>query len=483
MNAEILLREISDYCRYAGIAESTFGRRAVNDGKLASRLRYGGRVTLETVERVHAFISANGGTVAHDLHWPSNGNGNGNGNGATHVLPRVPVAPAMAAAATGPTTDPQGNFRFYDNRQKYLMFVNTCSEKQIVANRVIMELANIHPRPPALRLFDAGVGDGTVLARVMRAMHSKFPFTPFSIVGKEISLEDVRLALDKMPDRFMEHPATALVMTNLYYSEAPWLMPKSVAAATSMVWHEVALRGNTAAEFDEQIAALQPFLAANWRAHVSPKSGNPVYDKPVVLVIYREDNRFLLDQVRPKRGSGVADFDLVIASQPYRARASAEFKAEKVIAPLAQALAPGGRLIGIHSSGNDPGLEIIRRVWPDENPFQTDRHEIMRMTRVRLGAKARHFNFNAYSDARSRFKYEMHTLPDEIGTIESAIGTSTLLAAWNAATYVAQIEDARLSEAMRDNRYLEQTAEVLQKNNGLWFWDESYVISRKRDAL
>src|SRR5271163_903025 len=61
MNAQQLLQEISDYCRQAGIAESTFGRRAVNDGKLASRLRYGGRVTLETVERVHTFIRTNGG--------------------------------------------------------------------------------------------------------------------------------------------------------------------------------------------------------------------------------------------------------------------------------------------------------------------------------------------------------------------------------------------------------------------------------------
>ena len=63
----------------------------------------------------------------------------------------------------------------------------------MVANRVSLELANIHPRPPALRLFDAGVGDGTVLARVMRAMHDRFPHTPFYVVGKEISLEDVRL--------------------------------------------------------------------------------------------------------------------------------------------------------------------------------------------------------------------------------------------------------------------------------------------------
>ncbi len=125
------------------------------------------------------------------------------------------------------------------------MFVNTCSEKWVVAGRVNLELGSIHPRPPAVRLFDAGVGDGTVLTRVMRTMHKRFTWMPHYIVGKEISLEDTRLALEKMPDRFHEHPATVLVMTNLYYSEAPWLAPSSVTAATSMMWHEVALRGAT----------------------------------------------------------------------------------------------------------------------------------------------------------------------------------------------------------------------------------------------
>ena len=38
MNAEGLLQEISDYCRRTGMAETTFGRRAVNDGKFAGRL-------------------------------------------------------------------------------------------------------------------------------------------------------------------------------------------------------------------------------------------------------------------------------------------------------------------------------------------------------------------------------------------------------------------------------------------------------------
>ena len=198
-----------------------------------------------------------------------------------------------------------------------------------------------------------------------------------------------------------------------------------------------------------------------------------------MLVIYREDHRFLLDNARPRRGLTYADYDLVIASQPYRARAPIEFKARRVVAPLARSLAPGGRLIAIHSHGHDPGLEIIQRVWPGEDPFTTDRHALLRATKTELGNAGRGLNFSAYADARSLFRYDMHTLPSEIS---ETIGTSTLFAAWNAAVYVAQIEDQRLSEAISSGAYLEATKEVLREHGGLWFWDESYVISRKRDT-
>ncbi len=393
------------------------------------------------------------------------------------------AAKPMLAAAEAAPADPEGNFRFYDNRQKYLMFVNTCSEKWVVAHRVAEELSGLHPRPPALRLFDAGVGDGTVLTRVMRTMHTRFDKVPFYIVAKEISLEDVRLALEKMPDRFYEHPATVLVMTNMNYAEAPWLQPSNLNAAATMAWHEVALRGSTAAEFDEQIGDLQGFLSEAWKAGVSPKSGNPVYEKPAVLVIYREDCRFILDSVIPRRGAIRADYDLVIASQPYRARASTQFKARRVIAPLARSLAPGGRLLGIHSYGHDPALEIIQKVWPGEEPFATTRHDLLAATKAELGKAARSFNFTAGSDAKAIFRYDMHTLPGEIDADTASIGTSTLFAAWNDAAYVAQIEDQRLEEAMKGDGYLKATREVLKTHGGLWFYDESFVISRRRELV
>jgi hypothetical protein len=350
MNAQELLQEIADYCRHSGLAESTFGRRAVNDGKLTARLRNGGRITTETLDRIRGFMDNN--RTAANAARPA----------IIERSARPPAVPAPMGAVPAGDRDPQRNFRFFDNRQKYLLFVNTCSEKWVVASRVGLELANIHPRPPALRVFDAGVGDGTVLLRVMRAMHDRFPHTPFYVVGKEISLEDVRLALQKMSDRFFEHPATVLVLTNLAYADAPWLAVKSLSAASSMVWHEVPLAGDSAYRFEQQITDLVPFLSQNWRAGVSAKTGNPVYERPVVLVLYREDHKFLLDPIIPRPGGTVANYDLVIASQPYRARASLDFKAKRVIAPLAKSLGPGGRLIAIHSHGHDPGMEIIQKI-------------------------------------------------------------------------------------------------------------------------
>lgn len=383
-----------------------------------------------------------------------------------------------APARTGPTPAVSPPFRFYDNRQKYLAFVTTCNEKAAIARRAAHEVALLRPTPPAVRIFDAGMGDGTVIGRVMRNTHRQFPTVPMFAVAKEISLEDVRLGLEKLPDRFFEHPATVFVVTNLNYAEAPRLMPRDAHLAAALNWQEVRLTGATADEYAQQIEELSTTLASGWQTRPSPKTGNPMIVRPSVLVMYREDHKFLLDGVIPKPGQIFEHYDLVLASQPWRARMGADFKVHKVLAPLARSLARGGRLLAIQSWGRDPGLEIIRQLWPDERPFQVDRHELLAALRRELARDAREFNLAAPSDEKAVFRYEMHTLPSEIG---DRIGTSTLFAAWNAAIYVNQIEDERLDSVVTTGAYLEATQRVLQRHGGLWFNDEAFVVSRRRD--
>src|SRR5262245_8066221 len=471
-SADSLLGEIEAFCRRTGIAESTFGRQAVNDGKLCVRLRNGKDVTLETAAKIRGFIEGQppAETLNGAVHLETNNKG-------TNMSANVKRKPSPVKSKAPAKADDRP-FRFYDNRQKYLAFVNTTNEKWKVAQRATRELDLLKPSPPALRLFDAGMGDATVLSHIMRAMHRRHPTMPFFIVGKEISLEDVRLSLQKLPDLFIEHPASVIVITNLYYAEAPWLRPRDVQMAAALNWRELSLEGSSSYEYGEQLRSIDSFLVDGWQVKASEKTGNPMYVRPSVLVIYRKDHSFLLDDVIPRPGQVGGNYDLVLASQPWRARMSAEFKAKKVLGPLVRSLGPSGRLLAVQSCGDDPALEMVNEVWPEEKPFKVNRHELIKALRDELGREARDFNFVSGSDAKSIFRYEMHTLPSEV---QQSIGTSTLFAAWNAASYVAQIEDERIESAMREgDQYLQGTAKILKKHKGLWFNDESFVVSRKQ---
>ncbi|MGQ9426270.1 hypothetical protein ACXYTJ_13395 [Gilvimarinus sp. F26214L] len=470
-----LIEQIADYCKRAEISESTFGRQVVNDGKFVSRLRSGRGVTLRTLGRIREYIR----------NHPPGPDSISEKDAAlklvdNHFSRPVAAAPAQGseAEAAGPGVEGRKTrrpFRFYENRQKYLHFVHTCNEKWAISQRAGKELKLLQPSFPALKMFDAGMGDGTVLTYVMQNLHRRFPTVPFFVNAKEMSLEDVRLGLSKLPDRLVEHPATVFVISNMAYNEAPWLSPHS--SDQPLNWHEIALEGGCAHEYGEQIEALHGLLDEGWQTRPSPRTGNPLYALPSVLVIYRADQRFMLESVIPPKGAISGDYDFILAAQPWQARVSAEFKVKRILAPLSRSLAPGGRLLGVQSYGDDPGSEIVQSIWPDENPFTVNRHVLLRVLKDELGPESREFHFNAMSDAKSVFRYEMHILPTEIG---DHIGSSTLFAAWNAAIYVNQIQDDQLEEAVASGQYLQATREVLKRRSALWFNDETFVVSRKR---
>jgi hypothetical protein len=364
-----------------------------------------------------------------------------------------------------------GPARFYDSREKYRLYATTTNEKWAIAQRVGRELPLLEPKPPALKVFDAGMGDATVLSLVMRQLHERFPTVPQLVVAKEISLEDVRLGLEHLADRFVEHPMTVLVLTTMYFRDAVKLIPRKDPAL--LQWFDVALHGSSGHAFDVQIRALAPVLADGWRIEVDA-GGNPHPAVPFALVIYRADHRFVLDRVIPRKGEPLEGFDLVIASQPYRARTAPERKVKLVLEPLAEALAPDGRMVVVQSYGHDAGMEVVRALWPEEDPFQTPRAVLIEELRRALdddGVKA-----DAGTDGDAIFRYEMHALSSELS---ATIGTSAAIAAFNAACYVAQIDEARFRQAISSDAYFDATVRVLQKHAGLWFNDESFVVRRR----
>ena len=366
-------------------------------------------------------------------------------------------------------------FRFFDNRGKYLLFATTTSEKRKTAERAGLELARLSPKTPALQIYQAGAGEGTLLNLVLRHLHLRWPNVPFFVVVKENSAEFVRMAVRTLADRFREHPALVMVITNARYTDVTGIDPNLARDPEHHHWREVALEGTSAYGFAAQLNEEASFINRAWQDMEDCAEEERTAAKRAVLVLYRADQAFALDRIIPRRTGASWHYDLILASQPYRCRLPAEVKVRCLLAPLAKALAPGGRLLLVQSTGRDPGMEIVHEVWPRAAPFPTPRALLREELHRALAPDHPDLDFSEPPEDEAEFTYRLQLNPDEI---DSAIGTSTLLAAWNAATYVAQIEDARLTEAMSQDGYLQATQKVLHENDGLWFRNECLVVSR-----
>ena len=235
-------------------------------------------------------------------------------------------------------------------------------------------------------------------------------------------------------------------------------------------------RGGRRLILASRLRALDSFLVDGWQVKASEKTGNPMYVRPSVLVIYRKDHSFLLDNVIPRPGQVAGNYDLVIASQPWRARMSAEFKVKKVLAPLIRSLGPAGRLLAVQSCGDDPALEMVKEIWPDEEPFKVNRHELIKVLRDELAREARDFNFVVGLGCEIDFSLRDAHLAERGAAEHRHVHA------------VRSVERRQLCGADRrrahrecdawGDQYLQVTAKVLKKHRGLWFNDESFVVER-----
>ena len=93
---------------------------------------------------------------------------------------------------------------------------------------------------------------------------------------------------------------------------------------------------------------------------------------------------------------------------------------------------------------------------------------------VRLLFKVLSFSF--FTKKETNIKYLLRAVPNEI---RGGIATSLIFSAWNAAVYVNQISDEQVLKAERKKNYLNIVKDIVNKNKGLYFNNEIFVIERK----
>ena len=386
--------------------------------------------------------------------------------------------------------------RFFDDRLTYLSFVTTSNEKNVVANEISSVIKSISKEKAALRIFDAGIGDGSLLMNVIKNCHKEFPYIPFFVMAKEISIEDVRLALEKLSDRFIEHPNMVFTITNLYFSEAASLQSNNPKKQKKMKWNSLALEGNSSYEFNNQLTNIEDLLKDSWTIDEDPVTHqltniedllkdswtideDPVthrasYKNPSVLTIYRKDHENLVDRYIPNKGDDKKVFDLILASQPYRSRTSEKKKVDFVIKPMIDILNKNGKLVIVHSCGNDSVSKVIKQLWPKENPYPTPARAIIKYLKKTLPARKLD---DLVFHKPVKFAYKLKPIPDD----NNSIATSLFSAAWNNIVYVGQMNSDQINQAQEDGKYVEVIENLLEENdNTVHFNNEMFVIEKNR---
>jgi hypothetical protein len=364
--------------------------------------------------------------------------------------------------------------RFFDDRLTYLSFVTTSNEKNVVANEISSVIKSISKEKAALRIFDAGIGDGSLLMNVIKNCHKEFPYIPFFIMAKEISIEDVRLALEKLSDRFIEHPNMVFTITNLYFSEAATLKSNNSKKQKNMKWNTLALEGNSSFEFNQQLTNIDNLLQDSWTIDEDPDTNRASYRNPSVLTIYRKDHENLIDRYIPTKDDDKKVFDLVLASQPYRSRTSEKKKVDFVIKPMIDILNKNGKLVVVHSCGGDSVSKVVKELWPNDVPFPTPAKSIIEylkksLTNKKLDDLVFHKPVN--------FEYSLKSIPDD----NNSIATSLFSAAWNNIVYVGQMTEDQINSAQKDGKHIEVIEKMLDDNNNIVkFKNEMFVIEKNR---
>ncbi|HVY12585.1 MAG TPA: hypothetical protein VHB73_03360 [Alphaproteobacteria bacterium] len=330
---------------------------------------------------------------------------------------------------------------FNDSGKEYRHFVKWGDEKTLTGANFAGQVKDIQPGP-TVNFGDAGLGDGSLVAGVLTqaAEQPHLQDKPWLVNGREVVADLALQAAVNLVDPLFAHKGTVIRITNDVYARA------FNNSAQPDAGHTFVLKGTTPEEVKAEVQALGPSLKQLWA-------------EKTAVAFHREGDETAFDAVFAN-GAG-AGVDYLTLSHAFKLQREPEFWAEKIIAPLAESLKPGGILIGTHAAGGDASEDVARLLLPETNFFPNDAHTVLDAAKAELTRKghgAAAFSYKAHAPLEYSLK--------QVRPLESgAYGQDDLVNTWRALAYAGQIS-GYLPEHVTLNECLAATDTVLRRQNG-----------------
>jgi hypothetical protein len=363
--------------------------------------------------------------------------------------------------------------RFFDDRLKYLSFIQNTGEKKAISEQIYSHIAGLSENKSYLRILDAGTGDGTIYSNIIKSFHRYHPYASLLMMGKEISYEDLKNTLEKMPDRFVEHPNLLITMTNVRFSELGLVESSNKIKDKKIKEFNLVLKSNNSFDFNSQITGnlLGNFIKKNWGIEID-KNGRTSYSNPCIIRVYREDNEKHLDKFL-KNNYKNNNYDLIVASQASRAAASVTVKVNNVIGPLMRLLNKSGKLLVTHTSGGDSIQKVLKLAFKDKEAFPNTAKDIIEHLKDNPFGENNIYSFSKPTNYFFKFK----KAPDQ--TVSELFGHNTD-AKWANILYVGQIAEKDIQSLENNSRLRNKVRKTIDGLTQVQFKNEMFSITKVR---
>jgi hypothetical protein len=363
--------------------------------------------------------------------------------------------------------------RFFDDRLKYLSFIQNTGEKKAISEQIYSHIAGLSENKSYLRILDAGTGDGTIYSNIIKSFHRYHPYASLLMTGKEISYEDLKNTLEKMPDRFVEHPNLLITMTNVKFSELGFVESANKIKDKKIKEFNLVLKSNNSFDFNSQITGtlLGNFIKKNWGIEID-KNDRTSYSNPCIIRVYREDNEKHLEKFL-KNDYKNNNYDLIVASQAYRAAASVKVKVNNVIGPLMRLLNKSGKLLVTHTSGGDSIQKVLKLAFKDKEAFPNAAKDIIEHLKDNPFGENNIYKFSKPMNYFFKFK----RAPDQ--TVSELFGHNAD-AKWANIVYVGQIAEKDIQNLETNLRLRNKVRKTIDDLNQIQFKNEIFSITKVR---